>query len=285
MSRLGGNGRPPLAYVDIRSMLATIGNDLAEEIVLVGGQAVSFWKQYLFQDSDPLTSKDIDFVGNAEDAQLCAVRLSGRAVLPGPDHVATPSVAVVLYVDAHGVERMIDFISAPFGIAEHDLRRTAVPFDVFDDAGAVVATFFVMHPVLCMESRVHNTMRLPGYRTPHALEQLKASIECAREFLAVETLPNHGQRPVLKWYKRIFRFCLRNHNGRQVALEWPEYDPFSVVVVHPSLSPQFKGEAYPRMVERVNSYRSRMRALQARQSASLGPLRRTSRQVPPKARA
>jgi hypothetical protein len=54
-------------------------------IVLVGGQAVSFWQRYLEPGApelaaiEPVTSKDIDFEGSARAARRAAELLDGTA--------------------------------------------------------------------------------------------------------------------------------------------------------------------------------------------------------------
>jgi hypothetical protein len=75
--------RARLSYADIKPVLARLG-DLTEDIVLVGGQAVSFWVDfYSGRDPElarlvPLASKDIDFCGDvravvvADDQRLPA---------------------------------------------------------------------------------------------------------------------------------------------------------------------------------------------------------------------
>jgi hypothetical protein len=226
---------------------------------LVGGQAVNFWEDFLLKPDasrGPLTSKDIDFAGTGQDVELCAVRLAGTAHFPTMDH-HTPTVGVVSYVDSGGLQREIDFIDAPLGIDGAALQRTSLPFEVLDDDGSATgASFRVMHPVLCMESRVCNTMTLPGYDTPHAQRQVAVSIQCAREFLEQVLLPR-GSRPVLVWNERIFQYCLRDPSGRRIVLEHADLDPFGAVLVHPRLPSKFVGVRHPQMVAALKASRAR----------------------------
>jgi len=41
----------------------------------------------------------------------------------------------------------------------------------------------VLHPVLCLESRVHNTHTFTRYQTPRALRQVRAAIACAKGYV------------------------------------------------------------------------------------------------------
>jgi hypothetical protein len=192
----------------VKPILVQLGT-FSDAAVLVGGQAVNFWAEYYagrvpqLARAAPFTSKDIDFCGDVRAVRLCASRLGGSATLASMDD-ATPNVGVVSFDDADGGHHTIDFIDQPMGLTAAEVRRTAIPIEVLDAAGRETgARIRVMHPVLCMESRVHNTMALPGYDTAHALKQLRASIVCAREFL-LDLLDVGEKRVVLKLIERIF---------------------------------------------------------------------------------
>jgi hypothetical protein len=66
-----------------------------------------------------------------------------------------------VFVDSLGAKRTLDLLSAPFGLSAKDVRETALAAEVVDDAGAPTGVrVYAMHPVLSMESRVHNVMGL-----------------------------------------------------------------------------------------------------------------------------
>jgi hypothetical protein len=206
-----------LAYADVRPILAKIA-DLDRDLVLVGGQAVNFWASYyaprvhaLAQEA-PFTSKDIDFCGDQRAVRRCAERLGGTARVATFDD-ATPNTGTVVFLDGTGVKRTLDVVSAPFGLDATEVRATALPVEILDDAGASSGlSFYVMHPVLCMESRVHNVVGLPAYYdTDQGRKQARASILVAREFIR-DVLDGKLEaedpvRAVLKLDERIFRFA------------------------------------------------------------------------------
>lgn len=210
-----------LSYVDVRPVLAKIA-DLERDLVLVGGQAVNFWASYYerrvpeLAREAPFTSKDIDFCGDQRAVRMCAERLGGKPRVATFDD-ATPNSGTVVFVDAAGVTRTLDIVSAPFGLDAAEVHATALDVEILDDAGAATgARFFVMHPVLCMESRVHNVVGLAAaYDTEQGRKQLRASILFAREFLrdvldgAMEA--ENPARAVLKLSERIFRFSMSGH--------------------------------------------------------------------------
>ncbi len=169
-----------LAYIDVRPVLAKVA-DLDRELVLVGGQAVNFWASHYesrvpeLAREGPFTSKDIDFCGDREVVRICAARLNGTARLPTLDN-ATPNSGTVVFVDGAGITRTLDIVAAPFGLDAAEVHATALPIDILDDDNRPTGVrFHVMHPVLSMESRVHNVV---GLRADYDTEQER--IRCAR---------------------------------------------------------------------------------------------------------
>ena len=108
----------------------------------------------------------------------------GRARVSTLDD-ATPNSGTVVFVDAKGVQRSLDILSAPFGLAASEVRDTAIAVDILDDAGKTTGVrFHVMHPVLSLESRVHNVAGLAdAYDTARGRTQPEPSVVCAYEFM------------------------------------------------------------------------------------------------------
>jgi hypothetical protein len=163
-----------LGYVDIRPILARLA-DLDRDLVLVGGQAVNFWA-FVYEGrvpalarAGPFASRDVDFCGDRRTVRQCAQRLGGRARVSTLDD-ATPNSGTVVFVDSAGVQRSLDILSAPFGLAASEVRDTAIAVDILDDAGNTTGVrFHVVHPVLSMESRVHN---VAGCQPPVTIDPL-----------------------------------------------------------------------------------------------------------------
>jgi hypothetical protein len=215
-----------LSYLDVRPVLAKLAV-LERELVLVGGQAVNFWAAHYenrvpeLAIEAPFASKDIDFCGDAQAVRICAERLGGKARIATFD-AATPNSGTVAFVDAAGVTRTLDVVSAPFGLERDEVHATAVPVDVLNDAGATTGVrFYVIHPVLSMESRVHNVVGLASsYNTEQGRKQLRASILCAREFL-LDVLDGRMDaddpvRAVVKLNERVFRFATRDRDAKEL---------------------------------------------------------------------
>jgi hypothetical protein len=111
------------------------------------------------------------------------------------------------------------------------VRDTAIAVDILDDAGeATGVRFHVMHPVLSLESRVHNVAGLAGtYDTERGRTQLRASLVCAHEFMR-DVLDggfefDGPRRMVLKLNERVFRFCMHDRDAQELYRRHPEIDP------------------------------------------------------------
>jgi hypothetical protein len=249
-----------LAYFDVKPILAKLA-DMGREFVLIGGQAVNFWATMYesrvpeLQQEGPFTSKDIDFCGDRASVQISASRLGGRAHLPDLDD-ATPNAGTVEFVDADDVTRILDVVTAPFGLNAADVHETALSVELDEEEGEEeegggAARFFVMHPVLSMESRFHNVAGLAArYDNDHGRKQLRASIHSVREFLR-DVLEGkmgaqHPVREVLKMNERIFRFCQRDLHAKQLY-RTHGIDPAGAMLEHLSLPELFRTRRLPQM--------------------------------------
>lgn len=237
---------PPLTYDDVEPVLAKLCE--IPEVVLVGGQALNFWaSRYaarMRRRQRPLTSTDVDFVGPTAAVHACAALLGGEARFAELDH-ATANFAYVLFRDRSGTERVVDFLERVCGVDSQDLSDTAII--VTPLAPTLQNTglrFAVMHPVVCMESRLSNSVELTKYQSPHGLEQATAAIQCARAALE-EFLDDGRIKAVLKLNERIFRFR-RGHVGRRAAEKFG-LDCFDAILYDQRLPEPFRELRYPQM--------------------------------------
>jgi hypothetical protein len=107
----------------------------------------------------PFASRDVDFCGDRRTVRQCAQRLGGHARVSTLDD-ATPNSGTVVFVDSKGVQRSLDILSAPFGLAASEVRDTAIAVDILDDAGKTTGVrFHVMH-----RARTHRVLRLTSGR-------------------------------------------------------------------------------------------------------------------------
>lgn len=135
----------------------------------------------------------------------------------------TPNTGLVLFTDADGIEREIDFIDAPLGLNHRDVRDTAVQLMLPDENGEPSMPMLVMHPERCMESRIVNAIELRKTQ-PLALRQLEVSVICARLWSQVildsEDLPEDERvRAVLRIKRAHLPKCVDDRRFRAVVLD------------------------------------------------------------------
>ncbi|MGC2372998.1 MAG: hypothetical protein WA484_03895 [Solirubrobacteraceae bacterium] len=257
--------KPPLRDAEVARILGLL-EPLSDDrsIVLVGGQAVTFWTRFLGERSSevgaltPMASKDIDFEGSARAVRRAADLLRARMRLASMDD-HTPNTGIVLFVDADGIEREIDFIDQPLGLQARDVRDTAVRLLIPTDEPGGEVGVWVMHPERCMESRIYNAQVL-GKTDVLAVRQLQASIVCAREwsrYLLDDDPSPERVRAVLRINERIFRKCINDLHFRKVEAD-VDVDPFQAVLAeHEALPARFRDTRYPQMRRRLEEKRSR----------------------------
>src|SRR4249919_882616 len=162
---MSAGATPPLSPNEVRRLLDRL-QELTDEgrTVVVGGQAVYFWAYYFAEQKPgllrgaPPTSGDLDICGNRQTVLRAAELLGGEARLPEIDHV-TPNAGIVQFRDAEGHERILDIVTAPYGLAKRDLVKRAVRVR-YQPPGTAPVHFWVMNPPHCMQSRVHNVIGL-----------------------------------------------------------------------------------------------------------------------------
>jgi hypothetical protein len=259
--------KPPLRHEEVQRILGLLAPlSVDRSLVLVGGQAVVFWTRFLQERSSevaafaPLTSKDIDFEGSARAVRRAADLLAARMQLASMDD-HTPNTGIVLFVDADGIEREIDFIDEPLGLRARDIRDTAVRLLVPTDEAGREAPVWVMHPERCMESRIYNAQVL-GKTDTLAMRQLQASIVCAREwsrYLLDDDCSGERVRAVLRINERVFRKCMRDIHFRAAEPDLG-VDPFAAVLAeHHALPARFRDTRYPQMRWQLEDQRARHR--------------------------
>lgn len=193
--------------------------------VLVGGQAIGFWHWYYCtvtdRDSDKLlTSKDIDYVGSRATARAFAEAVGGELTLPLPDD-ATPNTAIV-YAEMNGKRILIDFLSGILGVRPSKLRASKLLIELLDDGGVKTVEIPLLHPVLCLISRVVNILHPATKRTdPFGIGQFEAAYEIIFRHLD-EGLREADYSDFHYCTRHICDFLCSDEYGRVAYLELPE---------------------------------------------------------------
>ncbi len=136
-------------------------------LFLVGGQALETWG-VVFDvlaptgDRHPLT-EDTDWLGSKRDALwLCDLlgKDNTELQLASADENG-PSSALAFLKRPDGRILLMDFLRMVIGPSNEEVRRLAVPVQV---GSAPAITLHVMHPLLCLASRLHNLKALEAKR-------------------------------------------------------------------------------------------------------------------------
>jgi hypothetical protein len=238
-----GQDAPLLEPLAVHALLERLAS-VADEIVLIGGQALNFWaERYMAHVPDlaaaaPYTSKDIDFYGPREQVAKCARLLGVEPTFYGPDDI---SVCSGIVTTADGIQ--IDFVHTPKGVPLGELRSRSVAF----------SHLRVMHPVHVMSSRVANVVEL-GRTDPNSLKQLRASVFIVREFIMRDVLDAGRVKAAQRLCEQVFDVSTAT-NGLSV---WRDHavDLFGAVSPHPDLGSKFAEIRYPQMQARLAHLRA-----------------------------
>jgi hypothetical protein len=186
----------PLTPEDVRKILKVC----APRGLLVGGQALAFWADYLQVNRPPdLVSgvtADADFIGDSALARDVAKKLGWRVWVPTLDD-ATPQTGKVTRRSKDGAVKQVDFLSGVVGLTTKDLARRAMHMEV-----PGIGELRVIHPIDLLDSRIQNLHLLPGKRTRAGIAQARLAVDVARAFIRSE-IETRGERAAVKLLERV----------------------------------------------------------------------------------
>lgn len=246
----------PLAAAEVREILkiCSAGG------LLVGGQALAFWADFLAVALPPTlssgVSSDADFIGDAALARKLARQLRWTEWVPSIDD-ATPHTAKVTKRSARGGVKQVDFLSGVAGLHTHDLERRAVEVEVPE-----VGSVRVIHPIDVLDSRIHNLHLLAEKRTKAGVAQALLAVDVARAFIR-RTIAVRGERSALKLLERIVTIA-GGTAGLRVHLQF-DVEPLNAVPLDDfRTTVALHGTRWPRALARIAAKRAKHRSAAAR---------------------
>ena len=239
-----------------------VGKSLSQDpgrLVLVGGQAIEIWGNFFkilppTGDQAPLT-EDTDFLGDRHDAKwLC--KLLGRGeteLVVAKDFDPSPNSAIAYLKRPDGRILLIDFLHGIVGVSNQEICKTAVRVTV---AGCELQ---VLHPLLCLKSRLANLESLSTKRNTNGIMQAQWAINIVHAYL-LNLLDREGvaQRDLIRQFTDVSElaeygsgpYCYRNFG----------LDPLKAITQEmvDRVGSRFVDEDWPRRVARITAKREKI---------------------------
>ena len=171
----------------------------------------------------------------------------------------TPNTATIVFVGPSGSKLMIDFLGTVVGLSADEVRRLSVPIDM---DGRLLN---VMHPLLCLRSRICNLEVLTSKRNRNGLAQAKVAIHVAKMYLQ-KRIADNEVREALNGTKLI-AVLATSKAGRFV---WDKWEIDVLEAVDPSIFPvhEFQEKEWPKQMKRISDTRDRLRIMHENRKAA-----------------
>jgi len=169
--------RPPLTVEHVKELFRGVSSSEIEDATLIGGQAAAFWAiYYKVASAAQMTTKDIDLLADRTTAARFANTY--KVTL---NEARTPRVPDFAFIDVPvGTTPVrVDFLRSVHGLDATEVMSTRLRLQTED----MDKPIYVMHPMLCMASRLFNTYQLPGRYTREEKERLKRSLQALKAYL------------------------------------------------------------------------------------------------------
>jgi hypothetical protein len=231
-------------------------------LVLVGGQALETWGIVLdvlapTGDRHPLT-EDTDWLGSKRDAQWLCDQLGSGVELQFPggnDH--GPSTGLAFLQRPDGRVLMMDFLRTIVGPTPEEVRSFAVQIEVQG------IRLNVLHPLLCLHSRLSNIAVLASKRSGNGRMQAEWSIDIATAWIK-KVLAEQGARPATRACHKVAELAASPH-ARYCYLNF-DIDPTRAIT--PELISQiggrFETEDWPGKLAWLRKRQARWKELASR---------------------
>lgn len=234
-----------------------------EPMILVGGQALETWGLFFdvlapTGDRHPLT-EDTDWLGSKRDAQwLCeqlGLHITEIKFAGDTDNTVNTAYAYLQRPDGRVV--MMDFLRAIVGPSNDDVRRLAVPVRVDGEV-----TLYILHPLLCLESRMANLAQISSKRRGNGPMQAVWAVQIVEAYLR-SVVTKGTQRDAISACHRVAELA-EYKSGRYCWLHFPAVDPLQAVSedVVAKIGGRFETDDWPRTLNRIATKRARWTRMQ-----------------------
>jgi len=252
----------PLGPAEVIPIVSNLTVD--DNTFIVGGQATNLWAWYYrdkvqyLRDEGPFTSQDIDYFGGLDVAQKLAEAINGRVLKPSRDTMNSPNTAIVeVVIDGRYIR--IDFLDKLLGISKRDIERGASVLAIGADVGGtpVIVEVPIMHPLLCLKSRIANIMHpATKRRDATAMRQLQASYHVSEAYID-HALRDGDHREATDFLLGTFNYLRSDQFGRHAHNEVP-IDPLGIMnrfISDERIDPRYRERALARQIEIIKEAR------------------------------
>lgn len=189
-----------------------------DEAFIVGGQATFLWAGFYetvqpeLDKYKPFTSKDIDYYGGVQAAEKLAGAIGGTVRTPDKDSMNSPSTAIV-QAEINGRPIIVDFLHDIIGVKREEFRNGVTTIMLRNDDGSTIEVA-VMHPVLCLKSRIGNIMSPATQRRDEiAIRQMNAAWWVVRAYID-HALRDEDHKEATNCLMDLFHFVRSHQYGR-----------------------------------------------------------------------
>ena len=240
---------------EVRKVFGALPGETAKPVILIGGQSISFWALYYDIDvpktDTPALTQDLDFVGGKTQAKELADKLRARIKVATLDD-STPNTALLTWVPPHQSASnqrtlIIDFLSGVLGVRDKDVVSLAVRVEVDG------LPLWVLHPIICLQSRFANLTLLPGKRDANGIIQAQLSIEIVKRFIARDAAAK-GHVTIAKSFSRVFEVATSPHG----VYAFHQFGLDAIAAVDMTLLPEehlFTKLEYPKLLTKLQNKR------------------------------
>lgn len=219
--------RKPLQYdwfspEDFNRIAALISRDPeSHRFIIVGGQSLVGWALTLDIDlpktATPYLTQDLDLFCTQADAQWLADQLGAELRAPTLDDATCQSGKLLFQPGSDRGWLIIDFLQAIIGPSNEQVKAMAVPISYNG------RQLHLLHPLLCLHSRLANLHALPEKRSGNGVAQAYVAIEIVKRYL--ESLPPSPL--LLKSVRRLLQIAF-SIEGIRCHKEWG-IDPLAAI--------------------------------------------------------
>lgn len=271
---------------ELSKELLPIVNSLSSPLIIVGGQAVSYWMDYYKEaiqglNTEQIASSDIDFMMTnrpdiVEIAKTWDVepQFAGEATQPpsvaiallhgpdGQDIKTSSSGAKFIDMDAFELEgtlnpNIVDFIDSPAGFERDELISThkrallTQRYEFPQNSTDSNDNLLILNPIGCLKSRIANLLKT---NKPKEIEVLRIKALCFPIYFFIQDLYIDHEPKHVKRYLKLLSEIICSESGVQVFTHYgTDLRPALIDTLNlPNQPDKFYSEELPRFIAKLN---------------------------------